>query len=146
MIVNLGVTSDSENVINKTITGVVSIDVLFPVDVDFNNPNLILSGVVGLTGFNYLSMPDLNRHYFIKNFECIGKDVWRLTCSTDLLETFKNNILNSEYNYLGEIKAGDYGVVQASNSADHFEKFDSSTSVEMGNSYVISTMFVSTGV
>lgn len=46
------------------------------------------------TDYNYLYIPDFKRYYFITHIESMRNDLWYVSCSVDVLESFKDDILN----------------------------------------------------
>jgi len=71
MILKLFKTADSDNVINKTITDEISININLKRDVDIVNPVIDLYEIDGieLDSFNYAEIPDLNRFYIVAGTE-----------------------------------------------------------------------------
>lgn len=137
-------TNDDENVINKTLTNEKRLNIVLKRDVDIVNPKLVLmrSNSYDIHEYNYLHIPFLKRYYFIKSVDSINNDLIRVSCECDVLETYKNDILNSEAIYKGEAKAGDYGVIDANSSSNRVEKLLSDVTLEKGRSLTISTIEV----
>ena len=110
MILQLCTVNDGDNVVNKTLTNILELNVRLKKDFDIENPVLVLSGVDYTTylNFNYCVIPDLNRSYFINNSEQINNRVVKLNCSCDVLETYKTDIINSSSRFLRNIETGDY--------------------------------------
>lgn len=86
------------NVINKDLELIVtysfnvkkSTDIIRPILPIFSEIDLITSGV------NYCYISVLNRYYFIDGISPYPNNIFRLDCRVDVLESFKNDILNSE--------------------------------------------------
>jgi len=57
-------------------------------------------------------MVGLGRYYFIDEIVNNGNGLFTLNCSLDVLETFKTEILSSNYKYKRKISSGDYGEVE----------------------------------
>ena len=57
---------------------------------------------------NYVYMPTLDRYYFIEDKTMIANRVYRLTLATDLLETYKTDILASVARFTRSVKHGDF--------------------------------------
>lgn len=110
MILNLYRVNDGDNTINKVKTDLKSINVNLRKDFDLQNPIFIINDTdsIGVTAFNYCELPELNRFYFINYIEGVNANLFKLNCSTDLLETFKNDVLNSHAKFYRKIKVGDY--------------------------------------
>lgn len=113
MILQLCVVNDGDNVINKTLTNILEIDIRLKKDFDIESPAIYLSGETSLTylDFNYCVIPDLNRNYFIDSYEQINSKVVKLNCVCDVLETYKNDIMGSNARYKRNLKTGDYNDV-----------------------------------
>lgn len=44
--------------------------------------------------YNYCYIPEFKRYYFIRQIDSARNNVWRINCSVDVLESFKEEILN----------------------------------------------------
>lgn len=110
MILNLYKTNDSDNVINKTITNKLTININLKRDVDIISPRLIIrdSSTININAFNYCQIEELDRFYFIRSINNLGGNLWEVICECDVLETYKNDILASNARYYRNIKTGDY--------------------------------------
>ena len=66
--------------------------------VSVTNPILILSEVAGVNYFrcNYCYLSEFNRYYFIRDIEVMSTKNYRLQLEVDVLESFKEDILNSK--------------------------------------------------
>ena len=114
MLLELYKTVDRDNVINKTLTDKEEFQINLKRDVDIVRPELILSKVAGVNfnDFNYCSIPELNRKYFIRFITSMSNDVSKLFCECDVIETYKAQILASDASIMRKPKAGDYGPIQ----------------------------------
>lgn len=115
-------TVDATNVINKTLTDELIIDFNFRGDIDLVNPDLILVGE--FTDYNYAVIPELNRSYFIDSIDRINLRMVKLHLQCDVIETYKNNILNLSGDITRVVKNGDIGYVTGDSnlfSVDHVE-------------------------
>ena len=143
MILQLCTVNDGDNVVNKTLTNILELNVRLKKDFDIENPTLVLSGVDYTTylNFNYCVIPDLNRSYFINNSEQINNRVVKLNCSCDVLETYKNDFLGSNARFYRNIKTGDYvdGKLELSTKKT-VEKFDSSVELVESTSMILVTI------
>lgn len=103
-------TLDSENVINKNLTLIHTMNIKMKNTVSRTNPILILSKVNGLDYFqcNYCFLSEFNRYYFIRDIEVMSNKTYRLQLEVDVLESFKEDILNSVAEVRRGIKKGDY--------------------------------------
>lgn len=48
-----------------------------------------------LPDFNYAYVPDFKRYYFILNIRNLSTNIWELSLSVDVLESFKDEIANN---------------------------------------------------
>lgn len=103
-------TDSANNVMGKTITPGVELDINLKRDVDIVSPQLILSTVVGvdLLTYNYASIPALGRFYFIDGIESVNGSMWKLNLTCDVIETYKGAILNCPARIKRNLKTGDY--------------------------------------
>ena len=97
--------NDASNVINKVLTGPIAADVKIRGVIDINNFSLRVRG--DFTGQNYCYIPDVKRYYFIEKVERLGR-VFEISLNCDLLETFKDDILQSKARFRRKLKKGDY--------------------------------------
>lgn len=87
-------TSDNANTINKKLQPVNTVDIIFRQAVNEATPFIIMNKNK-LTGSNYVHIPNFNRYYFISNVENYTAKLVRIDLVTDLLMTYKDDILNS---------------------------------------------------
>lgn len=101
---------DSNNVINKTLENAYELDIILKRDVNIINPELILSTLdnIDYSNYNYAHIPELKRYYFIDQVINLNSKLWQLNLECDVLESFKNEILNSNAVFNRGIKSGDY--------------------------------------
>lgn len=85
----------SHNTINKVLEEIKRINIVFKQDFNLLNSVLVIKSS-NLLNANYLYIPNLNRYYFINNQEIISKNVINVYIEVDVLESFKDDILNSE--------------------------------------------------
>ena len=140
MILKLFKTLDSNNVINKTLTDEIQLDINLKSDTDIINPEIVLLG--DFRGFNYAHIPDLNRFYFIERVEQLNLQLVKLSLSCDVLETYKESILNSECEYIREAKNGDKVINAPESSFNNVLKYESNITMTLDNNIVISTIGV----
>ena len=136
-------TLDGENVINKTLTDRVSIDIILKRDVIIDNPRItLLNDGVDYSSFNYAEIPDFNRFYFIRGYEQINSRMVSLELETDVLESYKNEILGSLARFNREIRTGDFADVNIDKSfITSISKYYSEVELT-GSSIVLTTVGV----
>lgn len=110
MLLTLYKTKDAANVLNKVLTEPKTVDINVRSDFDVINPVLFLMNEAGFNvrDYNYCEIPELNRKYFINEVTAVNNVVFRVDCECDVLETYKNDVLNSKARLKRNIKTGDY--------------------------------------
>ena len=86
--------SSENNVIGKSLAQIKSVDCNLKNDVSIINPTLVLYYTANLLDSNYCYIPKFNRYYFIDEIVPITADRCIVKCRVDVLESFKDNILN----------------------------------------------------
>lgn len=98
MIIDFYLMSEDRNKIGKTLTVLKTIKAESNVkDLSLIDTVLFLSTmtVEGVKNYNYLYIHELNRYYFIENVSVTITGLYKLQLHCDLLETYKNDILDS---------------------------------------------------
>ena len=98
-------TNDSGNVINKTLDNPLTVNINLKKDTDIISPELILKG--DFRWSNYAFIPALNRYYLVNAIEQLNLSMVKISLTCDVLETYKNIILNSDASYNRGSKKGD---------------------------------------
>lgn len=98
-------TTDDKNVINKTITNPVAYRLIVR-DENYLS-SIMLKMRSDLTGYNYCHIPFFNRFYFIDKIEKRGI-LYLVYLECDVLESYKDDILNSNAKFKRNLKNGDY--------------------------------------
>lgn len=102
-------TTDDDNVINKELEFFKSININLKDNVNVTNPDLKLRlNVDDVKNFNYAEIDLLNRKYFVRDIQNLNNDVWLVRLECDVLETYKDDILNSKASVTRNIGVGDY--------------------------------------
>lgn len=94
MILKLYNTNSSNNTINKVLTDELTFDIKFKDVANIQNPVIKLNSKTMVTS-NYAYLPDFNRYYFIEQITVESGSLFTLYLKCDLLETYKDDILNS---------------------------------------------------
>lgn len=98
MIIDIYSMSEDRNKIGKTLTVLKTINAESNVkDLSLIDTVLFLStmSVDEIKNYNYLYIHELNRYYFIENVSVTITGLYKLQLHCDLLETYKNDILDS---------------------------------------------------
>lgn len=93
---NLFKTDDDVNVINKELKDKQTYDILLKKDVDIYNPEIRIYSDTDLTGYNYAQIEHFGRYYFIEHIEPYPNGIYTFLLKCDVLESFKDGILNSK--------------------------------------------------
>ena len=86
--------SSENNVIGKSLAQIKSVDCTLKNDISIINPTLVLNYTANILNSNYCFIPKFNRYYFIDEIVPITGDRCIVKCRVDVLESFRNNILN----------------------------------------------------
>lgn len=110
MQLKLYTTNDNENVINKDLELKYTIDIKLKSAVDMVEPEVILNDERTMKFYecNYAYIPDFNRYYFIRSIRIMNNHNWGLSLECDVLESFKDDILNSYVEINRPLKEGEY--------------------------------------
>ena len=98
-------TLDNKNVINKTLTDPLNVELKLRDNQDVIAPVLKMS--VNVTPYNYCYIPFFNRFYFVEKIEKQGK-LFIVGLYCDVLESYKSGILSSKARFKRNLKTGDY--------------------------------------
>lgn len=85
----------SDNTINKELEYIKTYEVNLRKDFNYIEGSIIIQANELIEG-NYLYFPILKRYYFIDSKEILGFTTFALYLSIDVLESFKDDILNSQ--------------------------------------------------
>lgn len=86
--------NDSNNTINKTLLNKEEKNILLKSNVDISHP-IIRIKTNDVINKNYCYIPDFGRYYFIHDITVINNNIQELKLVCDVLESFKDDILNS---------------------------------------------------
>ena len=83
------------NTIKKDLTPLGTISVALRPEINVHNPTLKIQMPTNIYGFNYVYIEDFGKYYFVDNVRYIGGATYLLTLSIDVLQTYKDVILQS---------------------------------------------------
>lgn len=135
-------TDDNDNVINKTLTDKVTIPLYLKGQFDVINPILIMSNASGVDfrKYNYAVISDFDRLYFVRNVTQVNAKIYQLYLECDVLETFKNDILECNARFKRGVKDGD---TQQQNTVKEVSKnftiYKSNVSIDYSKQNIILT-------
>ena len=144
----LYITKDAANVINKTLQSVAVVPVTLKGKLDVLNPTISLHITDDLAtkmlSCNYCYIDEFKRYFFINDIKVLGKVV-ELSLEVDVLETYRSEILTSECVYNSRISVGDYNaVIGDAESREVVTATQSNVTLVDGNTVLLAT--VGTGV
>lgn len=143
MFVKLCVNQSSENTINKILTNELVLDLTFRKDLDVSEPILLLGELEGVnySSFNYCVIDGLGRKYFIREVSKVNNGLTKLVLVTDVLETYKESVLNAESKYKRKLELGDQQDISVNGSLKTESVFYSGTkTIVLGESLILSTI------
>lgn len=94
MTVNLYTNISANNVVDKNITLIDTVDVVLKDNTDIVDPVLLLNDSVEDYGsnINYIYIPQFNRYYYILGITSMRYDLLEISCHCDVLMSFKDTI------------------------------------------------------
>lgn len=145
MRIDLYIVEEAENVLNKQLSNPTTQPLRLKRDTNILNPVITLRENEGFSfdGFNYCYIEELGRYYFINNVDRIHSKIVSLSLEIDVLETYKNEILQADARFNRGIKQGDYynGSIDSKVNAD-VTLYNSDFSFVDAETLIISTMGV----
>lgn len=101
-------TESENNVLDKILEEIKSISINLKRDDNIINPDIIISN--DIENVNYAYLPNVERYYFINDVKKLNSKHTELTLETDVLMTYKEDILNS-YGHFTKSTTLDYSNV-----------------------------------
>ena len=134
--IDLYKTDDSQNTINKTLvkTGSKNVSLLF--SYDYMEFQAYLKGDQLLLSSNYAIIDSKN--YFL-NLENIGGTIYIVTFTLDLLETYKENILASDFDVIEKSTFGYSSVIPTSSEIEQ-KTYKSDKELDFTNTIILTTV------
>ena len=147
MEIKLYITEDSDTVMNKDLTLITTFDIQMRDTQNVSAPILILGEIAGvdLKTVNYAYIDEFKRYYFIRTITVGQNNIHTLAMECDVIETYKEDILNSSAQINRGVKKGDYGDIGTSIEVRReVDIFKSDKGFVGKNSIILST--IGTGV
>ncbi|MGL4997970.1 MAG: hypothetical protein ACRC5T_03130 [Cetobacterium sp.] len=139
MILELYNNSSLPNVVNKVLTNKSVIEFNFKSAYSPMNLEIFLQ-FQGLFTFNYLSIPFINRKYFIKDYEVLPNNIYKLRIVCDVLSTYSNYFINEkvlvQFGSIGNPFTSDSNFLTTKTTT----VFNCEPIQELKNTYIISTI------
>lgn len=136
-------TESSKNTINKVLETPLVVSIKLRKGFDIFSPTLMLEVPDGynLYDYNYLHISGIDRYYFIDDVSTVNFKIWRLTCSVDVLETYKTQILTSNVRYRRKIRTGDRVQITPDRLADAtITTYESDGGFTEGETVILTTL------
>lgn len=92
---NFMVNTSDDNYINKTLQGIMSLAGVTKSPCSIENPVLSVKATSSILNCNYVKIPEFGRSYFVKDIIARENGYFDIYCEVDVLESFKNVILNN---------------------------------------------------
>lgn len=110
-------TDDADNVVNKTLTDELVLNVRVPSSIEVRQFEVILSrSQVDYRDYSIVYIPDVERYYFIRS---VGKGpVIRVALECDYLMTYQDGILASSGVFVRDTQEGDYGEMTVNDTGE----------------------------
>lgn len=129
-------THDSFNTINKDLTLIKEIEIRLKANIDLYNPSLIMTKQDFYRNVNYAKL--LDRYYFVEIQNHPNNNFILLNLHEDVLQTYANNILNSNQDIVKKSAAGN--VKQQNVLPETVSRFfDSDVKIDKGSSIIMVT-------
>ena len=87
-------TKTPNNSIGKVLENETEYNIKFKSKADRTKPVIVLMSET-MIDFNYAYIPDFNRYYFVESIEVTPNKIYNISLRCDVLESFKNDILES---------------------------------------------------
>lgn len=136
----LYITENDDNTINKSL---IETDRF---SFNFKDRNSIESPILKLKlnekpDSNYCEIVELNRKYFIRDIESENNNIWNLILECDVIETFKDDILNSKASITRNINKGDYQEIsQEFEVKRNIDIYKSNVTLDKEKTMILSTI------
>lgn len=88
-------TTSTYNCINKTLTNSTDFEVKLKDSTSMTKPIILLNTSLDLSNYNYCYIPKFKRYYFLTNITIQRQNLFIIDLDIDVLESYKNDILNS---------------------------------------------------
>ena len=143
MEIKLYITEDADTVMNKDLTLIATLDIQMRDTQNVSAPILILGEIAGvdLKTVNYAYIDEFKRYYFIRTITVGQNNIYTLAMECDVIETYKEDILNSSALISRRVAAGDYGDMAVSSEVrKEVEVFKSSRGFNENKTIILSTV------
>ena len=84
-------TADEQNRLNKTLSDAITLTGALREECDILSPEIKIESTANLAAYNYCYIPEFGRYYFAE-FKIIRTGLWTVSCSVDVLMSYKDGI------------------------------------------------------
>ena len=84
-------TADEQNRLNKTLSDAITLTGALREECDILSPEIKIESRANLAAYNYCYIPEFGRYYFAE-FKIIRTGLWTVSCSVDVLMSYKDGI------------------------------------------------------
>ena len=143
MELKLYATNDHDNVINKDLQLIYTVTIKLKNTVDIIQPDIVLDdeNTMDFSKCNYAYLSDFNRFYFIRSIKVMNNHFWNLSLECDVLESFKDDILNSYVEINRRLKEGEYFATGAKvETIREIDIYKSDTTLRNEKNIILSTI------
>ena len=92
----MGNSADPREKIGKNISTGGSYNCRLKDETSILKPDILIQTSDNIYQYNYMYISQLNRYYFIDDIRSINNDIWLISAHVDVLETYRQGILNNE--------------------------------------------------
>lgn len=141
MNVNFYVNNSFDNVLNKNLTQVFSLDLTLRYGFNLHTTQIKINTTENVEGVNYCYVEEVGRYFFIESIEKVAANLYSLELVCDYLMTFKSEINSTQFDFKTPISSGDFGEVTInSNGAFEVVKVESDVTFTNGNTYLLNVL------
>ena len=84
-------TADEQNRLNKTLSDAITLTRALREECGILSPEIKIESAANLSAYNYCYIPEFGRYYFAE-FKIIRTGLWTVSCSVDVLMSYKDGI------------------------------------------------------
>lgn len=130
------------NVIGKELQEIDRFNLYFKDLVNLNNPSLRLELDIKNKDYLYLYLTEIDKYYFVTRVTHVNNNLYDFDCECDVLETYKDEILNGYATYNIAIKQNDYNsnVSLENEIIRDIDVYKSDVILKNDDKYILSTI------
>lgn len=133
-------TNSSNNEINKILTDELIFDIRLKKRTDIYSPDIPINSDIDLTEYNYARIEQFDRSYFIEEIEPKPNKIYRLRLRVDVIESFKDDILNADSRITGSQELDYTNQSVDSDIRKETDKITGDYILENKNTFIMTTL------